>query len=261
MEKKYTSLSGIFLLVIWITFLTGCPGGSGPTIPDDDVIDDPQDGTNSAPTVAFTDWGFKVSGAGIAGINQNYTESGISHTRKMFTGVTDTAYKIFSFWIIDGVYNGTGWAIDTVQVENPASITDLTYNTPINTDSYPPETGWLDSSDGSDLPALAVMEVPIQGDFSTFGNTMTASYIFSDPDGDAEGSSKYQWYRYDNTTDPPDPALGGSGFLIPLAEGLSYTTTSADDLKYLRIRVIPNDEHDLDGTAVWSSASRQIGGS
>ena len=90
---------------------------------------------------------------------------------------------------------------------------------------------------------------------------MTASYIYSDPDGDAEGASTYQWYRYDNTTDPPDPALGGSGELISGAEGLSYTTINLDDLKYLRIRVIPNDEHNLDGTAVWSSASRQIGGS
>ena len=247
MEKKYTSLSGIFLLVIWITFLTGCPGGSGPTIPDDDVIDDP----NLAPVVEFATWDYEVRGANtVAEVNQNYIEDGTSNFVPMYVAEGTSGYKLFLSWISSPGYF---WAIDTEQNAMPSSVSEFTYYA-IDGSPKPPETGWLLAADDSSS-ALSVIKVPIRGDTSTYGNTLTAKYNFTDPDGDDEGESTYQWYRCDNPED--------EGTIIPGATGLSYTTTSADNLKYLKIEVIPIDdpvdEHGLEGDSVKSSASDKIG--
>jgi hypothetical protein len=76
-------------------------------------------------------------------------------------------------------------------------------------------------------------------------------YNFSDPDGDGEGTSTYRWFRCDTAVDP--------GTVIPGATGKTYTTTGDDLTKYLKAEVTPVDDRGGVGTAVISTASRQIG--
>ena len=71
---------------------------------------------------------------------------------------------------------------------------------------------------------------------------LTASYTFSDIDGDEEGSSIYQWYR---VIGQPQPIEGENQ--------LTYTPTEADLNIPLGFKVIPVDEHGMYGVPVMSA--------
>ena len=71
---------------------------------------------------------------------------------------------------------------------------------------------------------------------------LTASYTFSDIDGDEEGSSIYQWYR---VIGQPHPIEG--------ANQLTYTPTEEDLNIPLGFRVVPVDEHGMNGIPVMSA--------
>jgi hypothetical protein len=62
------------------------------------------------------------------------------------------------------------------------------------------------------------------------GLTLSAGYVFQDPDGDSEGSSIYQWF-YDGTTPAP---IGGATLR-------TYLVTGADIGKALTVQVTPKD--------------------
>jgi hypothetical protein len=95
-------------------------------------------------------------------------------------------------------------------------------------------------------PVVTFNNPPITGS-KAVGGTLTASYVFSDPDGDLEGASKYQWYRFLNDTD----VTGGEA--IPGATARSHTTVDPDDTdKWLRVEVTPVDALGTEGTPVLS---------
>ena len=76
--------------------------------------------------------------------------------------------------------------------------------------------------------------MPISGDISTTGNTLTGHYIFSDLDGDGEGTSTYQWYK--------------NGTPISPATSITYMTQSGDNGAIITFEVTPVDEHGASGT-------------
>ncbi|RKE02570.1 alpha-amylase family glycosyl hydrolase [Marinifilum flexuosum] len=66
----------------------------------------------------------------------------------------------------------------------------------------------------------------------TEGEILTASYVYSDPENDAEGTSIFQWYRSDDTQGTNESEISG-------ATSLSYTLLNADGGKYIRFAVTP----------------------
>ena len=71
---------------------------------------------------------------------------------------------------------------------------------------------------------------------------LTASYTFFDVDGDAEGASVYQWFR-----------IIGQPQAIEGANQLTYTPTEADLNIPLGFKVVPVDEHGMNGVPVMSA--------
>ena len=88
---------------------------------------------------------------------------------------------------------------------------------------------------------------------STFiGGTLTGNYIYSDPDGDAEGATKFQWYRNN------EPDFTGSETAIPEATAQTYQVTGADKGKHLVFRVTPEAATGITTGNPVSSASIQV---
>jgi len=61
---------------------------------------------------------------------------------------------------------------------------------------------------------------------------LTASYDYSDIDGDLEGNSTYQWYRADDASGTNEETIAG-------ATDLTYTLTADDRNKFIRFSVVP----------------------
>jgi hypothetical protein len=76
-----------------------------------------------------------------------------------------------------------------------------------------------------------VTNVTISG-LTKVGSVLTASYQYSDDEGDLEGASEYQWMRSDNSD-------GSSPADINLATSISYKLTNDDFEKYIGFSVIP----------------------
>jgi hypothetical protein len=78
--------------------------------------------------------------------------------------------------------------------------------------------------------------------------TLSGDYVFSDPDGDAEGSSVLKWYRVVNQT----PVQ------IPDATESTYTIQDEDLGLPIVFEVTPYDEHGMPGNAVSSTPTVPI---
>lgn len=239
-----------FILYIFLIF-TACDILTTVDSSEIDLPFDPYAGGNHPPVASFPDWDYEITGAEIDAVNQCYTASGTSYGRTMYVGDGNPVYKLFAFSATD-IGNDSAWGIHTVQLDWADSV-DLTYYIMFqeSTETCPPEDGWRDSS-GVIIPALNVTFIPIAGDVSSSGNSLTATYEFSDSDGDNEESSAYQWYRCASGSD--------SGTAIPGAVSTSYTIVADDLNKYLKFEVTPVDEHGFAGTPVLSRATCQIGG-
>lgn len=192
------------------------------------------------PSASFYTNGFLVSGSGNSSADQHYIESGTSNSRTKYSSTGSTSYELFSFWTLA---DGNGWALNDTHIEFPANTGLLNFFI-LSNDQTPPESGWS-------VAGINVIEVPIRGDVLTDGSTLTANYIFSDPQGDSEGSSTYKWFRCDN--------VGDEGVEITGENGITYVIDFAEDnKKYLRFEVTPVDVHGNIGTSVKSSASRMV---
>jgi hypothetical protein len=235
----------LFFLFL-ILFFMGC---DIPTSADQSITEtpaDPYSGGNHPPVASFPSWDYEVTGAEIDAVNQCYTadgESSFGNTK--YSGDGDPRYFLFDFWD-----NNMAWGIHT-DLDIVCSSCDLTFYLPDNNDSYPQSTGWYLSS--SNCPSLLnIISVPIDGNMTTYGYDLTATYDFSDSDGDNEGSSIYQWYRCSESTSEGD-AISGADTLI-------YETTIDDLNLYLKIEITPVDEYGFAGTPVKSKATQRIGG-
>ena len=84
---------------------------------------------------------------------------------------------------------------------------------------------------------VTVNSLPVASGITIIGNarsgmTLNASYIYSDADGDPEGTSQYQWYT--------GTSSGGAGAApIPSATSTSYKLTDSELTKYIGFSVTP----------------------
>lgn len=82
------------------------------------------------------------------------------------------------------------------------------------------------------------------------GETLTAVYHFSDPDGDAEGTSSFRWLRADSADGPFSHITG--------AENRTYVLKISDIGKFFKFEVTPRDIYNAAGSKVISDASAAI---
>lgn len=189
---------------------------------------------NNPPAATFPT-GFKVDGAGTGAANGYYVANGTFPTINPQTKYTQASgnYSLYSFYYWENEDYNRFWAIDTQLIEYTADLSVFTYylHTAMNS-SAPLESGW--SAGTGTLPAPSVLRMPISGT-ATVGNVLTVHYLFSDPDGDAQGATKFQWY------------LGAS--MISGATADKYTPA---DIGTHYVEVTPVDSHGLAGQTIKS---------
>ncbi|MBI9100310.1 MAG: hypothetical protein JEY91_17640 [Spirochaetaceae bacterium] len=201
---------------------------------------------NQAPVASFGTWDYVVSNAEDSNFNQNYSYVDSINVKPHYSGGTSSEFHIYAAEI----YSFYHWIIDiNDDAFSPTAYSDVAYYI-FSSSSTPPLSGWSIGATES-ASNLTLTEYPIHGDTSAIGNTLSAMYQYSDPDGDSEASSTFIWYRCANPDDP--------GTAIPDSNSLSYTTTISDNLMYLRFEVTPIDEHGFSGIPQKSDASRRIG--
>lgn len=210
---------------------------------------------NQAPSVSFAaENKFVVSGADdTPAVNGDYTDSAEKTFSTFVIYDGPSGYELY----VCGYLASGNWVIDDGRgAQTSPSTADLNTMTYYNTDntppSHPPSSSWTNSTPD----AVTVTGVPFNGVIQSVGQTITASYTFSDPDaGDSEGASTYKWFRCSS------PGDGGTEILIGgnSVNSKSYTTTVDDQGMYLKIEVTPKDNHGLAGTPVLSIASMEVG--
>ncbi|MCL5029260.1 MAG: T9SS type A sorting domain-containing protein [Bacteroidetes bacterium] len=92
-------------------------------------------------------------------------------------------------------------------------------------------SAWSDTADFTTNYAPIASAINITGS-PYLGAALTGNYTYSDADGDAQGTSTYQWFRSDNN-------LGLNKTAIPSATSLTYTLVTADSGKYITFKVTP----------------------
>ena len=201
--------------------------------------------SNRAPTVSFPSWDYTVQGAGLAGVNGNYTENGNYSTpaRPKYDHASG-GYHLYAFEASEDGFQH--WAIHSTLLPDKSSVFAALYYNGDTTASTPPETGWSVGAGSAGAPA--VLRMPISGDLNGTGTVLTGHYLFEDPDGDAEGATEFQWVRFAGPTDTT------AGTDIAGAASLTYSTTGEDNGKYLRVRITPVDAKGLAGSPVLSDA-------
>jgi hypothetical protein len=206
--------------------LGGCPNAAGP-----------DNGGNNPPTASFVD--YSVSGAGTTAVNGNYQQNGTSEGRLKYDQASGSYYLYFitasdvgpedPYWVL---HDSLGDQLLVVAYYNSDGTV---FNAP--------ESAWIVGNGAPNAPTVS--RTAITGTLSV-GNTLTGNYQYSDPDGDPEGSSTYQWYRFGNGTD----TTGGTA----LGTALTHTVVAADSGNYLRLQVTPVDDQGLAGTPALSGA-------
>ncbi|CAO3380534.1 DUF4347 domain-containing protein [Azospirillum argentinense] len=168
----------------------------------------------AAPTAAEVEAG-TASGGGAA-----LKSGSLSASSSPFTGSGS----------ITGLTAGTAYDLYVVAKDSAGNL----MGAPVKVD--------VSTTGGSSNGAPVNTVVPTISGTATVGNALTrADGNWTDPDGDTL-SFTYQWYRADDTN-------GTNAALISGATGASYTLTSSDAHKYLRVAVIANDGNSNTTTA------------
>jgi len=228
MKKNYYNTIGLVLLAALASLLLACPT---PT----------DTGTgNNPPSATFPPTGYQVSGAGTAAVDGDYAESGSFEGFPQYLQ-SGGSYIMFNYWASDSVRH---WQLNTSTPPVPSApdISTIPYYAP--TAATPTENTWTKGSGAN--PPPSTLRMPISGSKNPWGGTLTGYYIFQDPDGDAEGATTFQWYRFTTS------AATTGGTKIIGATSIDYTTVFADNLQFLRIEVTPVDEYGTSGTPILS---------
>jgi|GEM_PF-1160470 surface protein len=139
-----------------------------------------------------------------------------------------------------------GWAaLPSVQPNQTLNMEPLVYSPAASTAraKLVNEYNWTIADAGRTNVAPVASEVLIVGT-PKVDDQLMASYTFTDADGDAESGSTFQWYVADD-------ASGTNAAAITDSTANTFTPTSAQAGKFVKVEVIPNDGFDL-GTAVSS---------
>ncbi|MEK3724241.1 carbohydrate binding domain-containing protein [Paenibacillus sp. FSL H8-0034] len=95
--------------------------------------------------------------------------------------------------------------------------------------------GYLPVAVGEIPPAA--LNTAITGRF-VIGETLSGHYTYSDPNGDGEQGTTYQWWRSEQPASPLTAIAGASG-ITDQQTGSLYTLTALDAEKYIRLQIIP----------------------
>ena len=85
---------------------------------------------------------------------------------------------------------------------------------------------------------------------ATVGRTITASYTFSDPDGDREGDTRYQWEMAASEAGPFTAIQGATSIQLHITGDMAE--------KYLRLTITPVDLFGQEGQAVSSAPFQEL---
>lgn len=105
-------------------------------------------------------------------------------------------------------------------------------------------------STGPELHQLMIEGLDEVSNEAIAGTTLTAGYVYLDPEGTEEGETRYQWFRADDEE-------GTNKVEIPGATGKTYQPTSEDVRKFISVEVTPVDENGSAGATV-SSAFEEV---
>lgn len=193
---------------------------------------------NHPPTLSF---GITVSGAGDSDANGFYTRDGFKGSddfrRPLYTKSGTTNYHCY-LYNDDAVYL---WCIHTSL--DAGSGNDPLYEIS-GTSIVPPASGWS--------PPLTVTCQDITGTDGSTTQELTANYLYSDADGDAENTDGtiYQWYRAEDEEGPFER--------IDIGQAKTYKPEN-DAGYYLKVDIIPVAADGIPtGVAVRSSSTIQI---
>ncbi|MEN6444718.1 MAG: T9SS type A sorting domain-containing protein [Candidatus Cloacimonas sp.] len=206
----------------------------------------------------------KYSLPGLVGVNPvSATELNFPDT--YVSGHTNLNIDLNNFFEYE--VNGTVTSSNPVFTPEPATFTIPPYQSFTVTVEFAPEaatdyTGTLTIN--SNLGGYPQVQIPLTG--TGFNNaapvannvhldgppviyqTLTANYEFSDPDGNTEGATQFQWMQMINNQPVP----------IENATGQTYTIAIADLGWSLACRVTPVDQYGMPGTAVLSAPTLPI---
>jgi hypothetical protein len=197
---------------------------------------------NQPPSVSFPPTGYQVSGAADTTVDGNYAETSSFGNFPLYSQ-SGGSYLLFNYFAGTDPDIYRRWQLNTTTpaMGSPPALNTIPYYGPA--DPISPEGTYTAGSAAS--PGPTVLRMPISGN-TLAGNTLTAHYIFSDPEGDGNAST-FQWYRFTNSTD----TTGGTAILG--ATSFEYTTVNPDDsFRWLRIEVTPIDSRGAVGTPALS---------
>jgi len=198
--------------------------------------------TNRPPTASFYD--LQATGANPVAVAGYYRENGANELRPKYDQVGGS-YFVYFFTSTDF---GAKWTIhDTVFASLTNSLLDAPFYNGASSPTAPTGTWSLAGVLGIQAPT--VQRVAITGTL-TAPSPLTGTYNYSDPDGDLQGASLYQWYSFGSSTATSGGAVcAGAG-----AATLSYTLDATDSGRYLRLQVTPVDVRGAAGAVVLSGA-------
>jgi len=204
--------------------------------------------------------------------NQNYFGSGwemgayVYPSAPLITGIasTTTASLATITWITDGqadsqvqygltasygsstTLDSTATTTHSVGLTGLSSLTQYHFMVESSNGTLSTSSDRTLTAASAGLPAATVVTVT---GTAAAGSTLTGSYTFSDPNGNAESGTTLQWLRASDS--------GGSYSAIGGATSATYILTSADIGQYLKFQVIPKSASGI-GSAALSSATMQV---
>ncbi len=195
---------------------------------------------NHPPVASFND--LQASGAGTTVVNGYYRENGSNQNRPKYDKVGG---GYFLYYLLASDSGSTPyWSIQTAV---DTTILDALYYNGDAVAATAPEGAW---SLGTGLDsAPTVQRFAITGILGV-GQNLTGQYNYSDPDGDLEGATTFQWYNFTSAT----ATSGGTACTGTGANTLTYTVAAGDSTKFLRLQVTPVDAPGLAGTPALSGA-------
>ncbi|MDY6935257.1 MAG: hypothetical protein SVZ03_13670 [Spirochaetota bacterium] len=209
---------------------------------------------NAKPTAAFKNE-IVVSGAAIGECNGSYfedTENGPINGRPLYKHGTEGYYIYLGVCTWDEArtpYPNPTWWID-----EGYTGPDRMYRVDDVQDTFTPPSGdWTTSCwDDSDLSTPTVLNLGRISGLLWAGQTLTApEYTYQDADGDPEGATLKEWYRYDDKVCTKGETLLGCS--------TTYTLESNDIGKYIRYSVTPVAGYgNLTGTSISSPVSGPV---
>jgi hypothetical protein len=214
-----------------------------PTVRIDTVEYFPLASDNIPPVVTFPR-DYEVVTAGNTAVIGRYEIIGTNEGRPLYQQVTDLNVQPYHLYYMtaDDSGNEPLWVIHATVGTTAAGA--QYYNSDATASTAPEDTWQAIQASGT----AKGNRLPISGNMGV-GGTLTVRYQYSDADGDEQNlaATGIRWLRFDSET-----AITGKVVLGAVTD--TYTTTTEDASKWLRVEVTPVDERGAVGDAALSSA-------